>query len=108
VIAAAAASGFELPGLWSLSPIGFALGVVALVYWLLVTGRLIPKSTHEALVGSERNRANEWRASSDKFEQVNTEIRKQNGSLIEANRVVESFLKASSNHLGDTQETGGR
>lgn len=35
------------PGLWGLSPIGFGIGVIALFYYLLATGRLITKSSHE-------------------------------------------------------------
>ncbi len=40
-----------LPGLWSLSPIGLALGIIATLYWALVTGRLITKSSHEREIG---------------------------------------------------------
>lgn len=40
-----------LPGLWSLTPIGALIGVLVLQYYLLSTGRLITKSSHEREIG---------------------------------------------------------
>ncbi len=102
-----------LPGLWSLAPIPALLGVVALFYWLLATGRLIPRSSHEReLAAAEKRnadavaRGDEWKGTALELQKVNTEIRKQNGQLIQANQVVESFLNAS-RPPGDTQPSGG-
>jgi hypothetical protein len=101
-----------LPGLWSLAPIPALIGVVVLVYWLIVSGRLIPRSSHEReLAAAEKRntdavkRGDEWKATALELEKVNSEIRKQNGQLIQANQVVEAFLNAS--RPGDTQPSGG-
>lgn len=40
-----------LPGFWSLTPIGGMLGMLAILYWLLATGRLVTKSSHEREIG---------------------------------------------------------
>ena len=85
----------ELPGLWSLTPIGALLGVVATFYWLVVSGRLVPRSTHEESLGQERKRGDEWKETALEYREVNAEVRRQNGQLLEANRVVESFLRAT-------------
>lgn len=42
---------FGLPGIWGLTPIAGMLGMIAMVYWLLVSGRLITKSSHEREIG---------------------------------------------------------
>ena len=86
----------ELPGLWSLTPIGAMLGVVVIVYWLIVSGRLVPKSTYQSSLAQETRRGDEWKETALEQRAVNAELRRQNGQLIEANRVVESFLRAAS------------
>src|SRR6476620_1823278 len=96
----------ELPaGLWSLSPLGALIGVIVLIYWLLATGRLIPKSSHERELAQAEKRGDEWKETANEFRAVNAEIRKQNSQLLESNRVVESFLRAASpGNLADTGE----
>jgi len=94
----------ELPGLWSLTPIGFGIGVVAVFYWLLATGRLIPRSSHERELAVANKRGDEWKETALEQRAVNAEVRSQNAKLIEANRVVESFLRAASpGPITDTQ-----
>ena len=86
----------ELPGIWSLSPLGALLAVVVLVYWLLATGRLIPRASHERELAVANKRGDEWKETALEQRAANAEIRKQNAQLIEANRVVETFLRAAS------------
>ena len=85
-----------LPGLWSLTPIGGMLGMIALFYWLLATGRLITRASHEREIAIVSKRGDEWKETAIETRTVNVEVRKQNGQLIEANRIVESFLRAAS------------
>jgi hypothetical protein len=80
-VLAAAGADPVLPGLWSLSPIGFGLGVIALVYWLLISGRLIPRSSHERELAAANLRGNEWKDAALALEKVNAEVRRQNGQL---------------------------
>lgn len=50
-----------LPGLWSLTPIGGMLGMIALFYWLLATGRLITRASHEREIAIVSKRGDEWK-----------------------------------------------
>ena len=36
-----------LPGLWNLTPYGALIGMAVLLYWLIATGRLIPRASHD-------------------------------------------------------------
>ena len=94
----------ELPGLWSLSPLGAMLGIVVLVYWLLATGRMIPKSSHERELGVASRRGDEWKETALQQRAVNAELLKQNAQLLEANRVVQAFLETASRNPGKTPE----
>lgn len=84
----------DLPGLWSLSPAGFGLGVVAVFYWLLATGRLIPRSSHERELAVSNKRGDEWKETALEYREVNAEIRKQNGELIEGAKTSTHFYRA--------------
>ncbi len=96
----------EIPaGLWSLSPLGALIGVIVLIYWLLATGRLIPKSSHERELAQAEKRGDEWKETAHDQRAVNAVLRDQNSQLIESQKVVESFLKAASpGNLADTGE----
>lgn len=103
LIPAAMSDQIELPGIWSLTPLGALLGIVVIVYWLIASGRLIPKSSHERELAVANRRGDEWKETALEQRVANAEIRKQNAQLIEANRVVESFLRAASpSTIGDT------
>lgn len=96
----------ELPGLWSLSPIGFGLGVIAVVYWLLVSGRLIPRSSHERELDVHKVRGDEWKETALEYRRANTVLRDQNSDLIQSNKVVEQLLRAAG-PPGSTDTPGG-
>lgn len=83
----------SLPGIWSLSPLGALIGAVVTMYWLLGSGRLIPRSSHEReLSQAERHmvqadkRGDEWKETALTERAVNQEIRRQNTLLLEASR----------------------
>lgn len=85
-----------------------AVGVVVLVVLMILTGRLIPKSTHdrELLAAEKRTtdaveRGDEWKETAQATDAVNAVVRAQNTALIEANKVVEAFLKASGPSAAD-------
>lgn len=85
----------DLPfGIWSLTPAGFAFGVVIVVYWLLVSGRLIPRTSHERELLMANKRGDEWKETALNLRAVNNEIRVQNGKLIEANKISEHFYRS--------------
>ncbi len=91
------------PGIWSLSPLGALIGAVVLIYWLLASGRLIPRGTHEAIVGQERRRGDEWKETAHELRDANAKIRDQNGTLIESARIASDFFaKISPSDIEDT------
>lgn len=97
----------ELPGLWSLTPAGFGLGVIAMFYWLLATGRLITLRSHlreisaaNQLAESAIARGNEWKEAALEAQRANAVKDKQIGDLIHANKVVESFLRSAGPSFG--------
>lgn len=93
----------SLPGIWSLSPLGALIGAVVLIYWLLASGRLIPRGTHDIIVGQERKRGDEWKETALDQRAVNHEIRKQNTTLIDSQRITaEFFAKVSPPDMEDT------
>lgn len=93
----------ELPGLWSLTPIGGMIAMIFLFYWLMASGKIITRASHERELAMANKRGDEWKETALDTRAVNAEVRKQNGQLIEAQKVVESFLRAASpGSMGDT------
>ncbi|MGX9348905.1 hypothetical protein [Microbacterium sp. KNMS] len=92
----------ELPmGIWNLTPIGGLVGVIVILYWLLASGRLVPRSTLERIeatnaivVAAEKKRGDEWKETAIDQRAVNQEIRKQNTLLLEATRTSAHFFSA--------------
>jgi len=97
----------SLPGIWSLSPLGALIGVVILVYWLLASGRLIPKSSHERELAVQKTRGDEWKETALEERRTRRVIEQQNSSLIEQLGVVKQLIQASAPSLGDTTQGGG-
>lgn len=98
----------ELPGLWSLTPWGAILGILVFLTMAITRGWLIPKSIHERFVEQERVRGDEWKETALDQRSVNAEIRKQNGQLIEGQKVVEQFLRAASPPFEDQKDNRGQ
>lgn len=93
----------ELPGLWSLSPIGALLGVIALFYWLLATGRLITRSSHERELAQANKRGDEWKETALDGRKVITEQSSQIGKLVDGSRIAEHFFRsANPDSMADT------
>lgn len=95
-----------LPGIWSLSPLGALIGAVVLIYWLLASGRLIPRGTHEIIVAQERKRGDEWKETAFEQRAVNQEIREQNTVLIEGQRISDRFYQAMTPPKAGDQSVG--
>lgn len=92
-----------LPGVWSLSPLGALIGAVVILYWMLGTGRLIPRSSHERELEQANRRGDEWKDTALEQREINAEIRKQNSTLIEAARITTDFFgKVSAPDIEDT------
>lgn len=67
------------------------VGVVLIVGWLVWTGRLVPKSIHEARVvdlkeqvADERHEKGEWRTEARIKDQTITELNQQNEAMLRA------------------------
>lgn len=72
-----------------------ATAVLVIVVVMILTGRLVPRSTHIRELTAAVDRGNEWRETARATEEVNSVIRGQNGDLIKANQAVEAFLRAA-------------
>jgi hypothetical protein len=97
----------ELPGLWSLTPIGFGIGVVAFFYYLLAVGRLIPRSSHERELETANKRGDEWKETALDSRRLNSEITRQNTELLEGSRTVRAVLRSSQPDLDEDTTPGG-
>lgn len=115
VVAAVAAGGDVLS--WFANPVLRDIGAVAIlsgVVVMILTGRLVPISTHrreldaaEKRTADAVTRGNEWKATAEETAKVNATVRQQNSELIEANKVVKALLQASGPSLADTQQPIG-
>jgi hypothetical protein len=83
----------ELPGLWSLTPIGALIGVIVLLYWLLSTGRLVTKSSHERELNREIARGDEWKEAHRVSEVGRANLQAQNSALMAGVRIADKFYK---------------
>lgn len=97
----------ELPGLWSLAPIPALLGVVALFYWLLASGRLIPRSSHERELAVQKIRGDEWKETALEERRTRKVVEDQNTKLVRANQVVEQLIRSSGPDFSTTTQGGG-
>lgn len=97
----------ELPGLWSLTPLGALLGVLVLFYWLTASGRLIPKSSHERELAAANHRGDEWKATALEYRSVLDRKEQQVSTLIESGAVIQDVLREASPRPGTTEPSGG-
>jgi len=72
-----------------------AVVILTFVVALILTGRLLPKGVHDRIVNTAIARGDEWKATAEDQQEVNRVIRSQNGDLIESNKTLEAFLRAS-------------
>lgn len=85
----------ELPGIWSLTPLGALIGVLVLQYWLMATGRLISKASHDREIAAANIRGDEWKATSNKWQAAAEASLSQNAVLLEGTRTTSAVLKAA-------------
>ena len=83
----------DLPGLWSLTPLGALVGVIVFIAIVLIRGNFIPKSSHERELDMSNKRGDEWRETSVYIRAVNDELLRQNRDLIESNRITDNFFR---------------
>lgn len=90
----------QLPGLWSLTPIGALIGMLVLMFYLTGTGKYIPRSSHERELAAANKRGDEWKeVAMAKDKQIEVQGA-QNSVLIEA-------TKTSAEFFGTIQREGG-
>lgn len=82
----------QLPGLWSLTPIGAVIGMLVLIFWLTGTGRYIPRSSHEREMAAANKRGDEWKETALDTRQLNNELVKQNSVLVESTKTPAEFF----------------
>jgi hypothetical protein len=95
----------DIPGFWSLTPLGGLVGIIVFIAIVLIRGNFIPKSSHERELGMSNKRGDEWRETSIYIRTVNDELLKQNRDLIESNRITDNFFRAmTGSKSGDGDE----
>lgn len=77
--------------------------MIIMTYWLLSSGRLVPKSSHEREMSLERKRADEWKETAMDQRDVNQEIREQNTMLLESARITAKFFSDVNTDIEDTR-----
>jgi len=91
--AATAVPGLEaLPGLWSLTPIGGFLGVVALVFIGLSTGMLYTRRSHLEVVGLLKDALKVAETSRDTWKAAYDETSTQLGEVVGALGIIPDFF----------------
>lgn len=90
--------------MWTLTPIGGFLGVVALFYWLIATGRLIPRKTHEAIVAAANERADIWKDLADTRIDTIKLQHDQIDKLLEGSQTMTAVLKSAA-HIELDEDT---
>jgi len=90
-----------LPGIWGLTPLAALTGVITLLYWLLATGRLITKGSHEREIGIYKDQVDALiRSNAAKDNQIN--------SLMSVGRTVQAVLRgAGPDVVEDTEPDRG-
>ena len=83
-----------LPGIWGLTPYGAILGIVVLFFWLVATGRLVPRKTHEEIVSKEKQRADEWRQVAIERKGTINSLVIQNTAMLEATKTTAAVVQA--------------
>lgn len=91
-----------LPGLWSLTPIGALIGAIVLMYWLLATGRIITRSTHERELSQANRRGDEWKETALDGRKIIAAQEKQIAALIQSNRIADHFFQSMGPNPADT------
>lgn len=97
----------ELPGLWSLTPAGFGIGVVAIFYYLLATGRLIPRSSHEREMNQSNKRGDEWKDTALTERAAREKTSGQLDLALDANRAWEAVFRSAGVTVDENTLPGG-
>ena len=102
----------DIPGLWSLTPLGALVGVIVMIAVTLVRGYFIPRSSHERELGLAHKRGDEWKETAVSVRAVNAELLRQNSAIIESNRITDHFFRSVTGDKepidADTSPTRGR
>ncbi len=69
-----------------------AVAIVALVVLMILTGRLLPRSTHESQLAAANRRGDEWKETADLRGKLITEQSAQITTLVEATKTPAEFF----------------
>jgi len=85
----------ELPGLWSLTPLGALVGVIVLFFIALLRGWLIPKSSHERELAQANKRGDEWKDTALAERSGRVEAQALQRKQMETSRIVDAFFRSA-------------
>lgn len=69
-----------------------AAAVLVLVVLMILTGRLLPRSTHESQLAAANKRGDEWKETADMRGDLIQTLAAQNSTLIEATKTPAEFF----------------
>ena len=95
----------DIPGLWSLTPLGALIGVIVMIAFVLLRGYFIPRSSQERELELSNKRGDEWKETAVSVRYVNTELLRQNSDLIESSRITDHFFRAIGDNGPPTMKT---
>jgi hypothetical protein len=93
-------------GIWSLTPVGLALGMIALLFILFNTGRLYTKRQHDEIVSLLKDSRDEERAGRKSWEDVAHEASGQVSLMAPELKIVGDFFSKVPLTQGTTPNSG--
>lgn len=69
-----------------------AIAILTLGILMILTGRLIPKSTHDRELATANKRGDEWKETALDTRTLNAELARQNSTLVESTKTPAEFF----------------
>lgn len=89
-----------LPGIWGLTPLAAVIGMLVLAYWLLATGRVITKSSHEREIGIYKEQLSNR-------DQTISSLTNQLDSMMSVGKTVQAVLRHAGPDIDENTEPVG-
>lgn len=88
-----------------------ALGVLLAAFWLVYTGRLMPKSTVDVIrsvlerrIDEKTTEASEWKAAAESATAASRESVAQMGELLQTTRTTNALVEGLAHHGGEARD----
>jgi len=82
----------ELPGFLSLAPLPALVAMVVFIFYALSSSKLYTRAQHQELMALQKQRGDEWKETSGKWETVATEAMTQLAAIAPELKIVGDFF----------------